>query len=141
MALYGSGLQKSAKKIETDNSMSHIPGIIQTGEEPVTINARRKIITLEVTNTGTRGIQVGSHCNFSETNKALAFDRRAGLGYRLNIPAGTTIRFEPGETKFVELVEIGGEKLIYGGNNLVNGKYEWKEEDIMQTMKEQGFVQ
>lgn len=140
LALYGSGLAKSSRKIESDNSMNFIPGTIETGKEPITINERRKTITLEVTNTGSRGIQIGSHCNFAETNKALLFDRKASLGYRLNIPAGTTIRIEPEETKQIELVEIGGEKFIYGGNNLINGKYEWKEDDILATMKEKGFV-
>lgn len=141
LALYGSGLTKSSKKIESDNSMNLVPGIVETGTEPIAINARRTIITLQVTNTGSRGIQIGSHCNFAETNKALHFDRRASLGYRLNIPAGTTVRFEPGETKDVELVEISGDKLVYGGNNLIEGKYEWKEEDIIANMKEKGFLQ
>ncbi|MCD8262059.1 MAG: urease subunit beta [Bacteroides sp.] len=100
-----------------------------------------KVVELEVLNTGTRSIQVGSHCNFAETNRALKFDRRAAIGFRLNIPAGTAVRFEPGESKTVELVEISWQKLIYGGNNLVGGAYEGREDDILVSMKEKGFIQ
>lgn len=139
-ALYASGLTKTKALHTPDNSMGVIPGKVEVGIEPVTINARRKTIMLEVTNTGSRPVQIGSHCNFIETNKALAFDRVAAIGFRLNIPAGTAVRFEPGETKKVELVEIGGEKLIYGGNNLVDGTYEGREADIAVGMLEKAFI-
>ena len=78
-------------------------------------------MTLEVTNLGDRPVQVGSHYHFIETNKGLRFDRSAAYGMRLDIPAGTAVRFEPGDTKTVELVAIGGNKVIRGGNNLADG--------------------
>jgi urease subunit gamma/beta len=121
LALYASGLTKSATKIKPDNSMNVAPGLIETLDTPIALNANRKTIRLQVTNTGTRPVQVGSHCCFEEVNKALAFDRIKALGYRLNIPAGTAVRFEANETKTIELVEIAGEKLIFGGNGYVNG--------------------
>ncbi|MCD8166879.1 MAG: urease subunit gamma [Bacteroides sp.] len=139
-ALYGSGLTRSADKIETDNSMEVTPGITEIAAGEIEINVRRKTLELEVFNSGTHSIQVGSHCNFAETNRALKFDRRAAIGFRLNIPAGTAVRFEPGEIKRVELVEIGGQKLIYGGNNLVGGAYEGREDDILVSMQEKGFI-
>lgn len=139
-ALYGSGLIKSSKRVESDNSMGVIPGFIETKDEPIFYNTNRRTITLCVTNTGTRSIQVGSHCSFEETNKALLFDRSASIGFRLNIPAGTTILFPPGETKNVELVEIAGDKQIWGGSGLVNGSFEHKQKEITLTMKEQGFI-
>lgn len=106
LALYGSGLVKQANKIETDNCFNVVPGHVETIETPIEYNVNRKTVTLKVTNTGTRPIQVGSHCCFEKTNSALQFDRKAGAGYRLNIPAGTSVRFEAGETKTVELVEL-----------------------------------
>jgi len=120
-ALYGSGLQKTGKSIKIDNVVDANPGAVKTGEGVILLNKNRKTIELHVVNTGDRPIQVGSHYNFIDVNLALEFDRAASIGYRLNIPAGTAIRFEPGETKSVELVEISGSKIIYGGNNFVNG--------------------
>ncbi|GAB6012063.1 urease subunit gamma [Viscerimonas tarda] len=140
LALYGSGLTRAATNIDTDNSMHVEPGAIETLAEPITCNANRKTISLKVTNTGTRPIQIGSHCCFEETNKALSFDRKAAIGFRLNIPAGTAVRFEAGETKLVELVELAGDKLIFGGNGLVNGSYENKQDKIAITLQEQGFT-
>lgn len=140
LALYASGLTKTEALHQPDNSMNVIPGKVEVGTEPIIINARRRTILLEIKNTGSRPVQIGSHCNFSEVNKALEFDRMAAIGFRLNIPAGTAVRFEPGETKTLELVEIAGEKLIYGGNNLVNGTYEGREADIAETMKEKAFI-
>ena len=131
LALYASGLTKSATKIEPDNSMNVAPGQVETLEAPIAINTHRKTIQLQVTNTGTRPVQVGSHCCFEEVNKALSFDRVKTLGYRLNIPAGTAVRFEAGETKTVELVEIAGEKLIFGGNGYINGSIEGRENEIL----------
>ena len=98
-----------------------IPGeyIIEAGD--ITMNAGRKTLKLEVANTGDRPIQVGSHYHFYETNSALEFDREATRGLRLNIAAGTAIRFEPGQTRKVELVEYVGDKKIYGFNGAVMG--------------------
>jgi urease subunit gamma/beta len=98
------------------------PGAYHIREEEIALNAGRSTIELSVTNMGDRPIQVGSHYHFIETNALLKFDRGAAYGRRLNIPAGTAVRFEPGETKTVKLVEIAGKKIIRGGNNLANGK-------------------
>ena len=125
LALYASGLTQSTLyggKSQPDNSMNVIPGLEELRPEPIAYNVDRKTIQLKVTNTGTRDVQVGSHLCFEETNKALVFDREKSIGFRLNIPAGTAVRFNAGETKTVELVEIAGEKLIFGGNGIVNGK-------------------
>jgi urease beta subunit len=90
-------------------------------EEPVEINAGRQTVTLAVQNRGDRPIQVGSHFHFFEVNRALLFEREQALGMRLNIPAGTAVRFEPGDTHTVELVELGGLKRAVGFNNLADG--------------------
>ncbi|KAG5222400.1 hypothetical protein OIU76_014244 [Salix suchowensis] len=100
---------------------NEIPGAIIFGDGNVTINLGRKAVTLKVINSGDRPIQVGSHYHFVETNRSLLFDRRKAHGMRLNIPAGTAIRFEPGESKSVVLVSIGGKKVIRGGNGIVDG--------------------
>lgn len=98
-----------------------VPGAILCEPGTLEINAGRSSITVSVANTGDRPIQVGSHYHFFEVNRALKFDRAATLGFRLNIPAGTAVRFEPGDTKEVTLVAIGGSRTIYGLNSLVNG--------------------
>ncbi|MDO4497880.1 MAG: urease subunit beta [Bacteroidales bacterium] len=136
LALYGSGLVRNDLNIATDNVMGCVPGTVEVGEEPVEINIHRETLTLEVTNTGSRPVQVGSHCNFVETNRALQFDRVKTIGYRLNIAAGTAVRWEPGETKTVELVEIAGQHKIYGGNRIVEGKYAGRTEDIADRIKD-----
>ena len=99
-----------------------IPGEIFPAVGEIVLNQGRPAISLRVANTGDRPIQVGSHYHFIETNAALKFDRGAAYGKRLDIPAGTAVRFEPGETKTVKLVEIAGKKIIRGGNNLAGGK-------------------
>ena len=99
-----------------------IPGEIITQAGDIELNANRLTIKVKVGNTGDRPIQVGSHFHFYEVNTALNFDREKTKGMRLNIPAGTAIRFEPGDEKEVELVIIGGSREIYGFNGLVNGK-------------------
>ena len=99
-----------------------IPGEYFLKTEPVEANAKRATSRITVTNRGDRPIQVGSHCHFFEVNRALAFDRAAAYGMRLNIPAGTAVRFEPGDTKEIELVALGGTRTVYGINGLVNGK-------------------
>jgi len=97
------------------------PGYVSVAPGDIVLNEGRRTISLPVTNLGDRPIQVGSHYSFIETNASLEFDRAAALGMRLDIPPGTAVRFEPGETKTVTLVEIAGEKIIRGGNNLVDG--------------------
>ncbi|HEX6513199.1 MAG TPA: urease subunit beta [Chloroflexota bacterium] len=98
-----------------------IPGEILPSAGSVELNAGRENRTLDVRNQGDRPIQVGSHCHFFEVNRALDFDRAAGYGFRLNIPAGTSVRFEPGEERPVELVAIGGRRIVHGLNGLVQG--------------------
>jgi len=102
--------------------MPMIPGEIRTQPGNLELNAGRRTITLTVANTGDRPIQVGSHYHFYETNAALRFDRERTLGFRLNIPAGTAVRFEPGQTRSVELVELAGERAVYGFLGKVMGK-------------------
>jgi urease subunit gamma/beta len=101
----------------TFRSGEAIPGEILCAPGQITANEGRETKTLDVTNTGDRPVQVGSHYHFVETNRALSFDRKAAYGMRLDIPAGTAVRFEPGETKAVSLVAIAGAKVIKGGNN------------------------
>lgn len=99
-----------------------IPGemLVEPGE--LELNAGRPTLTLVVANTGDRPIQVGSHYHFAETNAALDFDRAAARGFRLNIAAGTAVRFEPGQSRTVELVALDGEREVYGFNGLVMGR-------------------
>lgn len=98
-----------------------IPGELVLAEGDLTLNAGLKTTTVTVANTGDRPIQVGSHYHFFETNPALDFDRAAARGFRLNIPAGTAVRFEPGQTRDVELVTLAGERKVYGFNQKVMG--------------------
>jgi urease subunit beta len=99
-----------------------IPGEIFALDGEITLNAGRKTATLSVTNTGDRPIQVGSHYHFFESNPALQFDRKSARGMRLNIPAGTAVRFEPGQTRTVTLVELAGKRAVYGFRQQVMGK-------------------
>jgi urease beta subunit len=98
-----------------------IPGEYLLGDGDIVANAGRGTIELTVANTADRPIQVGSHFHFFEANRALRFDRPQAFGMRLNIPAGTAVRFEPGDTREVELVAIGGSREVFGLNGLVNG--------------------
>ena len=98
-----------------------IPGEYVLAEGPIDANAGRRTVELTVANTGDRPIQVGSHFHFFEVNKALRFDRAGAFGMRLNIPAGTAVRFEPGDEKSVTLVEVAGAKVVHGLNGLTNG--------------------
>ncbi|MCF7984301.1 MAG: urease subunit beta [Thiohalocapsa sp.] len=98
-----------------------IPGEVITAPGDIELNAGRKILTLEVANTGDRPIQVGSHYHFAETNAALDFDRDAALGHRLDIPAGTAVRFEPGQSRTVSLVPYAGARRVFGFNGKVMG--------------------
>lgn len=99
-----------------------IPGEIITQPGTIELNAGRETLAIEVANTGDRPIQVGSHFHFYEVNAALEFEREVTKGMRLNIPAGTAVRFEPGDAKMVILVAIAGTREIYGFNGLVEGK-------------------
>ncbi|HXX84245.1 MAG TPA: urease subunit beta [Casimicrobiaceae bacterium] len=101
-----------------------IPGEILTRQGEIELNAGRPTIRLEVANTGDRPIQVGSHYHFAETNGALSFDRAAARGFRLNIAAGTAVRFEPGQKRTVELVALSGARIVYGFTGAVMGSLE-----------------
>jgi urease beta subunit len=98
-----------------------IPGEWLLSDQPIEINAGRRTRRLPVRNTGDRPIQVGSHFHFFEVNRALEFDREAALGMRLDVPSGQSIRFEAGDERDVELIELGGSRRVIGFNNLVNG--------------------
>jgi urease subunit beta len=98
-----------------------IPGAILPASGELDLNVGRLTLKLAVANTGDRPIQVGSHYHFAETNAALAFDRAAARGYRLNIPAGTAVRFEPGQKRTVELVALGGARIVIGFSGAVMG--------------------
>ncbi|GLQ17098.1 urease subunit beta [Maritalea porphyrae] len=97
------------------------PGEIITKEEPIILNEGAEIVSLRVANSGDRPVQVGSHYHFAETNSALLFDRKRAHGMRLNIAAGTAVRFEPGQERDVELVKIAGARRVFGFNQQVMG--------------------
>lgn len=99
---------------KADTSEGPRPGELILRDEPITINEGRPTVTLKVKNTGDRPVQVGSHYHFAEVNPALQFDRSQAVGYRLDIPAGTAARFEPGDEKEVQLVAYGGKRAVYG---------------------------
>jgi urease subunit beta len=116
-----------------------VPGEVRTGEGTVTLNEGRETATVSVANTGDRPVQVGSHFHFFEANAALAFDREAAFGMRLNVPAGTAVRFEPGERETVELVAIGGKRVAHGMNGLVNGSVDGDPGEAVERAREAGF--
>lgn len=97
-----------------------IPGEYKLKDEPILCNPGKQIIKIEVVNQGDRPVQIGSHYHFYEVNRFLSFDRLKAYGMRLSIPAGTAVRFEPGDSKSVELVPFSGERKIYGLNNKTN---------------------
>jgi len=103
-----------------------IPGEYLCDGQPIELNAGRPTADLEINNTGDRPVQVGSHYHFFEVNRALAFDRASAYGMRLDLPAGTAVRFEPGEIKTVRLVAMAGLREVYGGSGLVMGKLDAK---------------
>jgi urease subunit gamma/beta len=104
------------------SSGKRVPGEILVADgAPIELNQGRELVTLEVANTGDRPIQVGSHYHFYETNQALSFDRQAARGFRLNIPAGTAVRFEPGQTRTVELCALAGARKVYGFRGAIMG--------------------
>lgn len=116
-----------------------IPGerMIEPGE--IELNAGRERVTLRVDNTGDRPVQVGSHTHFLEVNAELSFDRARAYGFRLDIPAGTALRFEPGEGKEVTLVAVGGRRRVYGMNGLVMGDLDAGRENALKRAKDAGF--
>jgi urease beta subunit len=122
-----------------------IPGEYFLATDPVTANAGRQTLELEVANAGDRPIQVGSHFHFFEVNRSLRFDRARAFGMRLNIPAGTAVRFEPGDNKRVALVALGGASEVYGLNALTNGRvgasseHDPKRKAACEAARSQGF--
>lgn len=115
---------------------SYKPGEIVNAEGDIALNEGRNTIKIVVKNMGDRPVQVGSHFHFFEVNKLLEFPRKEAFGKRLNIPAGTSIRFEPGGVKEVELVDMAGLKRVYGLNNLTNAS---PLDEALKTAKEKGF--
>ncbi len=116
-----------------------IPGEYFLSDEIIAANVGKSTTSVSVKNTGDRPIQVGSHTHFFETNKALEFPREKSYGYHLNIPSGTSVRFEPGETREIELTEFGGKKIVYGFSGLVNGNLEEKQKEAFKKATEKGF--
>lgn len=116
-----------------------IPGEIRSSEGTITLNEGRETTEVTVGNIGDRPVQVGSHFHFFEANAALEFDREAAYGMRLNIPAGTAVRFEPGDEQTVGLVAIGGKRRAHGMNGLVNGSVDGDPSEALQRARDAGF--
>ena len=135
------GVSRSVKKASIQ-LVAIIPGEIILGEGDIVAFKGRQTAELTVANTGDRPIQVGSHCHFFEANRALRFDREKAYGFRLQVPAGTAVRFEPGEDKRVALVSIGGNRVAYGINGLVNGRLDdpTVKTKALTAAREQGFI-
>ncbi len=141
LALHGSFLPVPNLSVFGPVAEEPVPGESKVLPGEIELNAGRATVELAVTNLGDRPIQVGSHYHFIETNAALRFDRGAAYGKRLDIPAGTAVRFEPGETKTVRLVEIAGKKVIRGGNNLAAGKVSAAgRKAALRRVKQKGFA-
>jgi urease beta subunit len=135
------GESRDAKKALIQ-SAAVIPGEIILGEGDIVAFNGRRTVELIVANTGDRPIQVGSHCHFFEANRALRFDREKAYGFRLQVPAGTAVRFEPGEDKRVTLVSIGGNRVAYGINGLTHGRLDdpHVKQQALAKAKELGFI-
>ena len=120
-----------------------IPGEPLPAEGDVELNEARQTTTVTVANTGDRPIQVGSHYHFFETNRALKFDRESAFGTRLNVPAGSSVRFEPGDEREVELVKIGGRRVVHGFNGLTEGPLDDADvrEAALRRAWEKGFTE
>jgi len=119
-----------------------VPGELLTADDPVEINAERETASVTVENTGDRPSQVGSHFHFFEVNPALRFDRETAYGMRLDIPAGTAIRFEPGCEEDVDLVAFGGDRIVRGMGGLVNGDLddEDRKQAALERARESGYL-
>jgi urease beta subunit len=118
-----------------------IPGEYRLKDDPIIANPGRRVVTVDVANAADRPIQVGSHFHFFEANRALQFDRAVAFGMRLNIPAGTAVRFEPGDSKRIELTDIAGAKKIYGLNGLTDGPAnESTKAAAIERAREKGFL-
>ncbi len=118
-----------------------IPGEYFFDGEDIELNAGRAVVTLRVNNTGDRPIQVGAHYHFYETNRALVFDREKAYGMRLDLPSGTSVRFEPGDVKDVNLVAYGGRRVVFGFNGLVSGRLDdpYTRQTSLKRFVDQGF--
>jgi len=141
LALYGSFLPVPKLSVfGEDGDELPKPGETITAPGNIVLNDKRETVKVEVKNHGDRPIQVGSHYHFIETNRELSFDRAAAYGKRLDIPAGTSVRFEPGEKKTVQLVAIGGNRIITGGNNAASGEVnENNKKNAMKRLGDMGF--
>jgi len=117
-----------------------VPGEVRPGDGTVTLNEGRETTTVTVANTGDRPAQIGSHFHFFEVNAALEFDREAAYGMRLNVPAGTAVRFEPGDSKTVELVAIGGKRRVSGMNGLTEGTVDSGASEATKRASAAGFA-
>jgi len=142
LVLYGSGLTVALRKrpqVAVEKSKV-IPGESDLDSKPVILNAGHDTLNLVVVNMGDRPVQVGSHYPFFETNSSLLFDRERAMGFRLDIPSGTAVRFEPGERKTVPMVALGGTREIYGGSGLIMGAVDKVDvKAIMEKAKQNGF--
>lgn len=120
-----------------------VPGEVLLGQDDVVALEGRQTVEVTVANTGDRPIQVGSHCHFFEVNRALRFDREKAFGFRLQVPAGTAVRFEPGEEKRVTLVAFGGNRVVHGINGLTGGKLDDPQvrANALKRATELGFMQ
>jgi urease beta subunit len=118
-----------------------IPGewLIEDGE--IELNAEKECLTLRIENRGDRPVQVGSHTHFFEVNAALSFDRELAYGHRLDVPAGTALRFEPGEGRLILLVPFGGNRIAYGMNALVSGSLADKKDAALKLARDQGYIE
>jgi urease beta subunit len=136
------GVSLNTKKLSSQ-SVEIIPGQIILGEGDIVAFNGRQTVEVLVANTGDRPIQVGSHCHFFEANRALRFDREKAYGFRLQVPAGTAVRFEPGEDKRVTLISIGGNRVAYGINGLTHGRLDdpHVKAKAVAAAREQGFIQ
>ncbi len=138
-ALHGSGLLRITKPAKNLAEEKLIPGASNAASGTIELNIGRETKIISVLNTGDRPVQVGSHYPFFEVNPLLEFDREAAYGMRLNLPSGTAVRFEPGESKDVELVTFAGEKIQIGANALVNGSLADNKEMALSKMNKLGF--
>ena len=138
LALYGSFLPHPSRIKSHSEEEKITPGELMVADGHILLNEGRDTVTLKVTHSGDRPIQVGSHYHFIETNSALSFDREKSYGMRLDIPARTAVRFEPGESKTVNLVAIAGKRVIQGGRGVANGPV--SKETLAAAVKKRGSL-